>query len=150
AHEPTAEEVLRFVRLNPNLFSKHEVKEYGAYYLARAYIPSDTTFDFGEKYISHLRLEDNPDDRFATLKDLVHRWVGIIKTDADNQEALVEKLWPLIALLTEEKRIDEGKGFRLENYGESESARFNAVMNNHEQRINHLENNPILKKGISK
>lgn len=142
-YRPTAEEVLTFIRENPKLFERK-----GDAYFMSPLVGTYSTFQISEGFIRSLTYEDKPDKRFNDLKELIHRWVGIVKTDGDNQEALVEKLWPLIALLSEENRIDEGKGFHLENYGESDSARLNARLDNVEKRVGHIENNPILKRGI--
>lgn len=141
---PTVEDVLTFIRLNRSKFT--EISG-GRYQLGGDYY-NNPTFRYESGYIKDLDKDEVPDPRFVGLKDLIHRWADIIKTDGDTKEALVGKLWPLIALLSEDNRIDQGKGFRLENYGESEYAHMHRALDNVEARVANLEKNPILKKGI--
>lgn len=136
----TDEEKTEIIRNNPHL--RREESNYSSYAPMFGISPMAGVGD-------HIT-ETVDDERFKDLREYVHRWVGIVKTDGDTQELLVEKLWPLIAQLTEEKRIAEGDGFRLENYGESDSAHLTGRMNNLERRVGNIENNPILKKGIGR
>lgn len=142
---PTAEEVLAFIQMNPDLFERdNRGDNRGEYYLSRSsiFLP---TFKFSSSSIDKLQHIDRPDERFVNLKDLVHRWGRVIKTDKDAREALVDELWPLIAQLTEERRIDEGKGFSLQNYGLSEFQHFDQRINGLENRVKGLENHPSIK-----
>lgn len=75
-----------------------------------------------------------PDERFNDLKALVHRYAGIGKTVDEGKDALIQELWTLVALLEEENRIDEGKGFRMEPFNEMEMARLVAKLENLEAR----------------
>jgi len=68
------------------------------------------------------------DERFKNLGELVHRYAGMTKDEEPNNDATFKELYRLIMLLSEEKRIDEGKGFELEPYGRTELAAFKEQM----------------------
>jgi len=75
--------------------------------------------------------EQTEDLRFKNLQDLVHQYSDIIKsTDERRDKEIVPELWGLIGLLSEEKRIDKGAGFKLEPYREVELQRLEGLVKN--------------------
>ncbi len=91
------------------------------------------------------------DGRFGNLKDLVHLYAGMAPNE-DKENTFIE-LYRLIMLLMEEKRINEGKGFEFESYGETEiqgiKKQLELVMwqlDKTNQRIN--STNRIIKKAV--
>lgn len=95
------------------------------------------------------------DPRFLDLEELADKYSNVVKVGPEEKEAVIDKIYETIMVMLREGRMSDN--FRLKPYRDAQIegltaqiARLTKLIDSLEKRLKGVENNPILKTGITR